>query len=389
MDDIYISKKKSRESDEIEIPAINIPDITPPPNENRRPAGYGTPERDGFAPYRGKEKPKNRNKGVAPEPVHNDKPKKKKKEAGPVKRIAMFLILVFAALYLLTAGAAAVSGYKKTSLNRNSYIASSQLNSSPFVKNILLIGVDGTDNEEQLRSDSMILVSLDTVHAKIKITSFMRDSWLQIPGHKFAKLNAACSLGGAQLVVDTIEYNFRVNINDYVLVDFAMFTEIIDAIGGVNVEVTPAEANFINRTTRHTVESGESIHLDGAKALVYCRIRKLDSDYMRTYRQRKVINAILAKIKGPEALRLFGAMFGIFSKIQTNMNPFEIACLIYRTGFSALFFDTVSSRIPTDDLSWSGREGSQSVVELDVGANSDYLYNFIYTGSAESSDGGD
>ena len=71
------------------------------------------------------------------------------------------------------------------------------------------------------------------------------------------------------------------------------------------------------------------------------------------------------------------------------MNPFEIACLIYRTGFSALFFDTVSSRIPTDDLSWSGREGSQSVVELDVGANADYLYNFIYTGSAEPSDGGD
>ena len=76
-----------------------------------------------------------------------------------------------------------------------------------------------------------------------------------------------------------------------------MFTQIIDKLGGVDVEVTEKEAKFINRTTRYTVESGESVHLDGAKALVYCRIRKLDTDYMRTYRQRKVITALINKAK--------------------------------------------------------------------------------------------
>ena len=383
MDDIYFSKKPKKNDDSFDIPAINIPDINPKQNGN----GYGYTDRDNYAPYRGKEKKQKNKSGKAPAPG-NDKNKKKKNKGcfNPVRKLAFILVIVFFASYLLVAGAAAVSGYQRIPLHRNSYITSSQLNSNPFVKNILLLGVDGDDSSGSLRSDSMILVSLDTIHGKIKLSSFMRDSWVQIPGHRFAKLNAAYSLGGAQLVADTIEYNFKVNINDFVLVDFTMFTDIIDALGGVDVEVTPAEAKFINRTTRHTIESGEQVHLDGAKALVYCRIRKLDSDYMRTYRQRKVIKALLEKVNVANAPKLFAAFFSVIPKIQTNMNPFEIACLAYRVGFSAIFFDVQSTRIPTDSTSWSGTEGTQSVVELDVTANADYLYNFIYTASAEPAD---
>ena len=381
MDDIYFSKKPKNNNNDYDIPTINIPDI----NAKQNDYNYGDSARDNFAPYRGKEKKQKSKKSPSPAPQQR-KEKKKKGCFSPVRKIALILVIIFAVTYLLTAFAAAFSGYGKLRLKRNAYITSSQLYSNPFVKNILLIGVDGDGSEESLRSDSMILVSLDTVHGKIKLTSFMRDSWIQIPGHKFAKLNASYALGGAQLLADTLEYNFKVNINDCVLVDFTMFTDIIDAVGGVDVEVTPAEARFINRTTRHTIESGNSVHLDGAKALVYCRIRKLDSDYMRTYRQRKVIAALLEKVKGADALRLFGAFFNVVPKIKTNMNPFEIACVAFRAGFSALFFDVVSTRIPTDATSWSGTEGSQSVVELDVEANARHLYEFIYTASAESSD---
>lgn len=143
----------------------------------------------------------------------------------------------------------------------------------------------------------MILVSVDYKHAKIKLTSFLRDSWVEIPSKgKKAKLNAACAYGGPQLLVDTIEYNFHIDIDHYVMVNFEMFTQIIDNLGGVEVEVTEKEAKFIRNTTRHKdMESGDSVLLDGAKALVYCRIRKLDSDYMRTLRQRKVITALINK----------------------------------------------------------------------------------------------
>lgn len=382
MDDIYVSKKPKKNNNNYDIPAINIPDI----NSNK----YNSSDRDNYAPYRGKEKKQKQKKqsNQSPSPA----PKKSKKKSGcfaPVRKIALILVIIFAVSYLLTVCAAMFSGYGKIPLKRNSYITFSQLHYNPLVKNILLIGVDGDDSSDSLRSDSMILVSLDTVHGKIKLSSFLRDSWVQIPGHKFAKLNAAYAMGGAQLLVDTLEYNFKVNINDCILVDFTMFTDIIDAVGGIDVEVTPAEAQFINRTTRHTVNSGESVHLDGAQALVYCRIRKLDSDYMRTYRQRKVINALLDKVKDGDLLKTVMAFFKVIPKIQTNMNPFEIACLAYRSGFSALFFDTVSTRIPTDSTSWNGTENSQSVVELDVPANAEYLYEFIYSGSGENTDSQD
>ena len=377
MDDIYVSRKPKKNNNDYDIPTINIPDI----NSNKRDSS----DRDSYAPYRGKEKKHNKqsNHLNTPAPKNN---KKSKKTFGPVRKIALILVIIFTVSYLLTVCGAMFSGYGKLSLKNNSYITFSQLHYNPFIKNILLIGVDGDDSSDSLRSDSMILVSLDTIHGKIKLSSFLRDSWVQIPGHKFAKLNAAYAMGGAQLLVDTIEYNFKVNINDCILVDFTMFKDIIDATGGIDIEVTPAEARFINRTTRHTVNSGESVHLNGEEALVYCRIRKLDSDYMRTYRQRKVIKALLDKTKNGDLLKTVTAFFKVIPKIQTNMNPFEIACVAYRAGFSALFFDIASTRIPTDSTSWSGTEGTQSVVELDVPANANHLYEFIYTASSEESD---
>lgn len=378
MDDIYFDKKNKKDNND--IPTVNIPD-------SQIQEKYTTLD-ENFAPYRGKEKK------VKEIPSEKSKVKKtyhknKNKNKGcfkPIKIIAIILLICFCTSFVLISGAAIVSGYTKTKLENNIYVDRKSLYSNPFVRNILLLGVDGTDSSESLRSDSMILVSLDYLHGKIKLSSFMRDSWVPIPGYKTNKLNAACFKGGPQLVCDTIEYNFNVDIDDYVLVDFEMFTQIIDELGGVDVEITPAEAKFINRTTRHTVESGESIHLDGAKTLVYCRIRKLDSDYMRTYRQRKVIKALITKAKATSPDKLIDAVMKVLPKIKTNMNPFEIALLSYKAGFSALFFDIESTRIPTDDTSWAEMEGSQSVVELDIPANAVYLYNFIYSGSADPID---
>lgn len=439
MDDIYFSKKNQRRSGDrsgkqhIDLPAVNQDDrardysadpnaisfnkrqsFSPPDAGNETYLDYQQPSRrqnaqDAYAPYHGRQKKMSRaerevfneytpeavedvysssgeKKGKRSKEAPPQKPAKAKKKKGcfrPIKLAAWAVIICLAASFVFIFGAAAFSGYKKTDLDPNQYISSASLASNPLVRNILLIGVDGKSDNGSLRSDSMILVSVDSVHSKIKLSSFMRDSWLKIPDYKYAKLNAACSHGGPQLVVDTIEYNFKVDIEDYVLVDFEMFTKIIDAIGGVNVEVTEKEASFINRTTRHTIDSGESVHLNGAQALVYCRIRKLDSDYMRTYRQRKVIKALINQAKSAGVTKLVAAMRDVLPMIETNMSPASITLLAYRAGFAAMLYDIQSTRIPTDKFSWNGTEGSQSVVELDVDANAEYLYQYIYTGTVD------
>ncbi len=338
MDDIYISKKRQRA---VDFQVINLDE---PPNEDKPP-----------------------------------KKQKKKRKHRFLKFISSVLIISFLFSSAFIFVFAASVGYTRNDLDKNEYISSSQLKSSPLVSNILLLGVDGSADSSS-RSDSMILVSVDFAHAKIKLTSFLRDSWVEIPSKgKNAKLNAAFAYGGPQLVVDTIEYNFGVDIDHYVMVDFNMFTEIIDCLGGVDVEVTQKEAKFINNTTRHTVEHGESVHLNGAEALVYCRIRKLDSDYMRTYRQRKVITALIGQAKDAGISKLITTMQEVFPLIETDMSAAEITGLAYKAGFSIVTFDIEQNRVPTDDQMYPDTINGQWVEVLDIDAASEYLQDYIYT----------
>ena len=182
---------------------------------------------------------------------------------------------------------------------------------------------------------------------------------------------------GAQLVVDTIEYNFGVDIDHYVMVDFDMFTQIIDSLGGVTVEVTEKEAKFINKTTRQTVESGKNVTLNGDEALVYCRIRKLDSDYMRTYRQRKVISALIGQAKKAGISALIDTMNKVFQLIQTDMSALEITGLVYKAGLGIVAFDIEQNRVPIDEHMEVGTRSGQWVEIVDIDAASEYLQDYI------------
>lgn len=342
MDDIYISGKRRNSQDFIvEIPEDEF--LSSPPEDNKPPQ------------------------------------KKKKKKHRFLRFIAKVVTAIFILSSVFIFFFAAVSGYTRNDLERNEYISSSQLKTSPLVTNILLLGVDG-NAESSSRSDSMILVSVDFAHAKIKLTSFLRDSWVEIPSKgKKAKLNAACSYGGPQLVCDTIEYNFGVDIDHFVMVDFDMFTQIIDSLGGVEVEVTKKEADFINRTTRQNVDYGDSIRLNGDEALVYCRIRKLDSDYMRTYRQRKVITALINQAKKAGIPKLIDTMRQVFPLIQTDMSPLEITAFAYKAGAGIIAFDIEQNRVPIDEHMTAKTINGQWVEALDIEATKDYLIEYIYT----------
>ncbi len=307
------------------------------------------------------------------------KPHKKKKKHRLLKTIALIMVVAFILSSGLIFVFAAASGYTRDDLDKNEYISSTQLKSSPLVTNILLLGVDGNADSSS-RSDTMILVSVDFAHAKIKLTSFLRDSWVEIPSKgKKSKLNSACSYGGPQLVVDTIEYNFGVDIDHFIMVDFDMFTQIIDNLGGVDVEVTKKEASFINRTTRQNIDYGESVHLNGDEALVYCRIRKLDSDYMRTFRQRKVITALIEKAKTAGISRLIETMQNVFPLIKTDMSPGEITALAYKAGIGMVAFNIEQNRVPIDEHMSPGTVNGQWIEKLDIEATKEYLIEYIYT----------
>ncbi|MDR2752908.1 MAG: LCP family protein, partial [Oscillospiraceae bacterium] len=158
---------------------------------------------------------------------------------GRVKRVFAFsLVLVVAAAVLLFAAVNSAAG-KVRQLEIDpadaSVIATPQGRS--LVTNILLLGADGSGSSG-LRSDTMLLLSIDRVHRKLKLTSFLRDSWVQLPNGNHAKLNAALSTGGVSTALRAISTNFDVRLDHYALVNFDSFKEVVDALGGVAVPIT-------------------------------------------------------------------------------------------------------------------------------------------------------
>lgn len=176
------------------------------------------------------------------------------------------------------------------------------------ITNIALFGVDSREGDDSGRSDATIILSIDQEHGKIKLTSIARDTYCQVPGHGETKLCHAYFYGGPQLAMETLNSNFDLNIRDYATVNFDQMADIIDAVGGVDIEVDENELFYTNSLQNYYVEtegrqpnpiqSTGLVTLDGEQAVCYSRIRKESGgDDARTNRQREVLEALLAKIK--------------------------------------------------------------------------------------------
>ena len=224
------------------------------------------------------------------------------------------------------------------------------IEASDNVVNILLIGQDTRKSGVRARSDSMILVTFNKENKTITMTSFLRDLYVKIPGYQDNKLNATYAFGGMPLLNQTLEQNFGVQVDGNVEVDFSRFAEVIDLLGGVDMELRSDEASLINRETgRYTLNAG-MMHLDGAQALEYSRIRKLDpdADFSRTNRQRKVINALIEKFRDTKLTTLLGLLDDLLPMVSTDMTNAEIVDLA-KDLFPMLADCTiVSQRIPAD-----------------------------------------
>lgn len=307
------------------------------------------------------------------------------------KRVVLKIFLALIALILV----AAIAGgsyiyrlmgsfnYNETGHKNNVYVDESKLFGSKDVANILFMGVDRRNADENSRSDTMMMLSIDRANKKLKLTSFLRDSWVYIPDNGYAKLNASCSWGGAQLVMDTLEYNFNVKIDHYMLVDFEMFKSIVNKLGGINVEVTEKEAKYMRDDVHLDIQAGESVKLDGNEALWYCRIRYLDSDFMRTQRQRKVISAVIDKAKGTPVPTLIELVQEILPDVETDFKQSELMKLAAGAALSYMRYDVEQMRIPADGTWQTAWKNKQQVLSLNIEENQQLLYDFLYTKDAE------
>lgn len=269
---------------------------------------------------------------------------------------------------------------------KNQYVSKSDLTRSSSVTNILLLGVDARNPKDDTasRSDSMMLISIDKAYNCIKMVSFLRDTWVYIPCvDKKQRLNAACQYDGYNGVVDTIEYNFGIDIDGYVVADFEMFKVLVDSIGGVEVEVTEKEAKEVTshkgRYGNVKLDAGK-YKLTGEQALAYCRIRKIDTDFMRAYRQRTVMQAILKSVKSANPVKLAMMATKAAPYIQTNLSKAKIIS----AGMKALpcISDMAEVRVPFDGTWQYATIGGASVITIDVDKNKEKLQDLIYNKSA-------
>ena len=321
----------------------------------------------------------------------DNRKKNKKKKRHPIRNT----FIVFLCLIIVTVSCVGFYGYNTVDkllssfntdepLEENLYISSDELYSDPDQINILLVGVDARETEIGSRSDTMMLVTLDNKNGQIKLTSFLRDSYVDVAGrNRWSKLNSAYFRGGIQMLVDTLELNFGVEIPYYALVDFEIFMTIVDELGGINVDVTEKESYY----TYHSgsvgvpvrIEAGEDVLLNGQQALWYSRIRYLDSDFMRTKRQRKVISAIVEKALTKEIPELLDLAETIIPLVKTNLDSDKIL----EVGIDAVLdkaytYPIVQHRIPADKT-WSDKtiSGVGACLVMDMEENRELFRSFL------------
>jgi LCP family protein required for cell wall assembly len=253
--------------------------------------------------------------------------------------------------------------------------------SSPWVTNILLIGMDQDSGGGARRSDSLILLSLDHVHNKIKMTSFLRDTYVEIPNHSRQKLNAAFAYGGAAMTMQTLENNYRIKIDMYMAVDFDSFATIINDVGGIDVTLDQGLCTEFNKNLATHFTPGK-YNLKGVQALYYTRIRNYGNDYGRAQRQREVIGQLMKKLALSGPIKLTSTLNKFLPLMWTNIPANKLAGICI-TSLPLLFSKQQTQQIPADGTFKGETLRSAGWVEVaDMEKNCTLLRQFIYETSS-------
>lgn len=338
--------------------------------------------------------------------------RRKKKRSSKTKRwgiifgieLVLILILipvvfVYAKLSLIQTASA--SDVDKANIVINNDVDATTQKALKGYRNIALFGVDSRDGSLQTgaRSDSIMVISINQETKDVKITSIYRDTCLKVPGYGFSKATHAYAYGGAELSMSMLNTNLDLDITEFATVDFGVLAKIIDAVGGIDLDISDAEYSLINplidEQNRVTGSDSEHIsgsgyqHVNGTQATAYARIRKIDSDFKRAERQRIVLSKVFEEAKSANIGTLLNIIDTILPEVYTNMTSTDLISLAKdifnyniadQTGWP---FEKETGSLPSDGLSYVFADSlEQNVKELH-----EYLFdNEDYTPSSTVSD---
>lgn len=257
--------------------------------------------------------------------------------------------------------------------------------------NVLLIGADRRASKGAYNSDTMMIATIDKVHNRLKLTSLMRDMLVDIPGYGYGKLNSAAARGGVQLLFDTIYQNFHIKISNYVLVDFYSFVDVIDAMGGVTIDMTAGEISSANDNIAglnkqlgvdylwdgFIFADPGPVKLTGKQALGYARIRHLDSEFVRVERQYKLLSIVFAQFMNMSATKQYDIVYDILPMVETNLTNAQIIDMA-TSALSMKAKGILFYRLPVEGLYQNGKWEKRFVFFCDLPAMSLKLNEFVF-----------
>ena len=317
----------------------------------------------------------------------------KNKKMAPWKKVVISLII----LVIVVAGAGyayiytTINKTNKVEINKDDLDISSDVeenSKNKNIKNIALFGVDATDGEAG-RSDSIMVITIDKDHKKLKVTSIIRDSYVEIPGRSGKdKINHAYAFGGPELAVKTLNKNFKLNITEFASVNFTSLPKIIDLIDGIELDITNEELKYINMyidninnanstNSPHITEAGKQ-KVDGTQALAYSRIRYTEGgDFERTHRHRTVLTALFSKFSSLPVTSYPSVLNELLPLINTNLGNNEILSLA-KDSVSLKSGGLIQERFPKDDDGKGEMINGVYYYVFDIDDTANKVYNYIF-----------
>jgi LCP family protein required for cell wall assembly len=342
-------------------------------------------------------KPTSQKEKTKPVILPSSLPKKRKKSRGFMKKFIRAILLII--IFLMASGFAVNAFFlgnvtSNLSGNLSRYGISDE--AASFAKqhkivNVAVFGVDGRDDVEGERTDTIMIATADYEHSKVKVASLMRDTYVYInPKYDYDKLNAAYAYGGPSLALQTINQNFDTTITDYITIDFNAMVSMVNAVGGVTIDIeTEEELDWVNEylmDVNEKVETGSPFLeetgpqlVDGSQALSYCRVRYVgDGDFDRTLRQRVVFEQVLSKALNLDLKEQYNLVMTTLPYVKTSLGTLEI--IKYGANLALMpSKDIEQSRFPADELiSLDMLDGVSYVVPDTLVENIEALYQFIY-----------
>ena len=261
--------------------------------------------------------------------------------------------------------------------------------SEDYVYNYLIFGIEEIGGARN--TDAMLIGSINTKDGKLKLTSLLRDSYVDIPGYKANKLNSAYSRGGVKLLIETIEKNYKIHIDGYASVNFDAFEKIVDLLGGVEIELGKDEANYLNRTNYISKKSNRNVvpglnKMNGNQVMGYVRVRKVKTlgganfDYGRVVRQQRALGAMFNSLMSRgNILKIIPISTQALSYVTTDLDQKQIEKMM-KAVIENKMTKLETFRVPVDGAFEAPKKynGIGYPIIIDWETNRIELYQFIF-----------